>query len=249
MFVDLILEEPERVAFISENDLAKEIGVDVATVSRFVKSLGINHYSKFADMIKANIKIKSAYTSRLLTDNDITDTKTLAIRGVRKDSRSLAAMKNNFDSETFDKAIEAMSLADKIYVIGIDHIYYLAEMFASLMNKFEQKAIVFKESNDLATLTENDVVISMSFINRGREVEKSFRHAKSVKATTISILELVDDITYKNTDILLNTPCGVIAYLDSATTIVSMINLLITGYMIKNRKKVEEVFKKIDKIG
>src|SRR5690606_41660586 len=54
-----ILEDPEGVAFLSVGDVAERAGVNMSTVSRFAKSLGLSGYPALRQLCEDHLRAQT----------------------------------------------------------------------------------------------------------------------------------------------------------------------------------------------
>lgn len=183
-----ILDNQENVLNMNIYQLAQEIGVSVASVTRFSKKV---FNCNFAD---AKVKMAKSYVDNsrniynLEWDTDFANLPTYLLSCI--DSGLKNAIENN-SLETLNKAIDLLANARTIYVYGIGNSGIVAQDFVQKMIKIRKKTIYSIENNYAAinslTSGKDDVIVAISNSGKTAQVTVPVEIAKKNGSKVLSL--------------------------------------------------------------
>jgi len=192
----LILENPEDTYFLSSREMAKRYNVDAATIVRTIQALG---YEKFADFIS---DLRSHFVKRITPYTVLKaaseDKKTVADRirhSLDLDLRNLQALQSTIDTGKIIALSKRVKDANRILIVGIDLAAALSCYLAyGLMTLgFPAEAPVGSTGNvqrRVRTLTENDLLIAISFGQCLRDTVEAAQRARKQGVPTFGITDI-----------------------------------------------------------
>ena len=220
---DFILTSHQRVAFLSASRLAKHLGVDVATVTRFAQQLGYDGYTQLIREIQETVleemrEARAPVTSRLETaEGSFAHT-------LWRDWANLEKTIKNVPSDQAEAAMAAIRSADRIYFVSEGAGAGLAIAFAAYLNMIKPEAYALvKGPFDLALalkdLGPDDLVIGIGFTSYAYAATKALEYAQKVGAKSVGVISQADCPIGAVADILISCSATEEGYLPSMTGI------------------------------
>ena len=125
-------ENYEDIAFSTLEELAEKIGVSTTTVIRFARALDYSGFSEMQDSIKKEIQTKGSLPDRLeravvSSGNDLLE------EAFSTDIKNIQLTLAGLHADDLEKAIEMISGANKIYVLGMRSSFSLAHYMVCLL--------------------------------------------------------------------------------------------------------------------
>ena len=168
------------------------------------------------------------------------------------DINNIKSTMENLDVKAFHRAAQLLLNAKKIYIsanrstasLGIFLHYYLNIILenSELLGSFE----VIPEQ--LYSLTEDDVVIGISFARYSSSTINTVAFAKDLGASTISITDNLLSPLFQYSDVTLTASSDMPSFIDSFTAPLSVINALIVYLGKEREKEVETRLTKMEEI-
>ena len=241
---DFILTSHQRVAFLSASRLAKHLGVDVATVTRFAQQLGYDGYTQLIREIQEKVleemrEARAPVTSRLeAAEGPFAHT-------LWHDWANLEKTIKNIPSDQAEAAMAAIRSANRIYFVSEGAGAGLAIAFATYLNMIKPEAYALvKGPFDLALalkdLGPDDLVIGIGFTAYAYAAAKSLEYAQKAGAKSLGIISQADCPIGAVADILISCSATEEGYLPSLTGIGAILFSLIYTMLLEDSDKYNE---------
>ncbi len=218
---DFILLSHQRVAFMSASRLAKHLGVDVATVTRFAQQLGYDGYTQLIREIQEKVLEEMREARAPVTDrlDAAEDPFTLTLW---RDWANLEKTIKNIPSDQAEAAVAALHSANRIYLVSEGAGGGLAIAVATYLNmiKPEVYALVkgpFDLALALKDLGPDDLVIGIGFTSYAYAATKALEYAQKAGAKSLGVISQADCPIGGVADILLSCSATEEGYLPSLT--------------------------------
>lgn len=231
---DYFLKEEGNISYMSLQEITKNIKVSEATIVRFVRKMG---YKGFIDF---KLDIAKNNSSMFLNNSDC------YIENIMNNIfKTVSDTKELITKENIDTAISYLEEAKHIYIFGLGASGVAA---TEMENKFLRYGLLVSAITDdhfqtmhAATTTKNDLIIAISLSGETRDLIYSLKIAKENNCKILAITNHALSSLSKLADLTILT-AGKETPLDggSLTAKISqlyIIDILTTGYAIKNRKK------------
>lgn len=247
---DYLMKNYEKSVYLTASRLAEVIGVSESTVVRFAIELGYDGYPEFQKALEEIVKSeltprqRMEVTTEKLTKNDKHPLRVMMEHDASRISKTLA----NIDFDEFDRVVEKMANARKIYIIagrsssslGIFMYFYLNMMtFPVQYVEISGKAEIFEQ---LLHANEEDVCIALSFPRYAKRTIDGISFAKSRGVTTISITDSTLAPVAKYSDHILISKSDMIAVVDSLVSPLSIINGLLVSLSLAKKDAILDNF-------
>lgn len=247
-----ILKNPNTVPFLTVGKLARMVGVSQATVVRFATFLGYSGFPEFQQDLQDSLKKQMTTTERLQMSDMIykgNKSEKMIVEIFQDDITNIQSTIEQLDIPSFEKAVQALLDARKIYIVanrsamslGIFLEYYLRIMLDNVEFITSYELI----SEQFNNLNKKDVVVGISFPRYTKSTVNSFAFARERGATTIAITDNLLSPLIPNADIPLTASSRMPSFIDSFVAPLSLLNALIS--QIGRSKKVD-ISKKLDEL-
>ncbi len=164
-----ILDSYDKAAFMTASKLGKRVGVSESTVVRFAAELGYDGYPDMQRSLQKMIRNRLTTVQRIEVTNDRLGDQDLLSMVLQSDIEKIRLTLEELDRESFDRAVDAIIAAKRIYIIGVRSSASIATFLSFYFNLIFGNAVevtantaseVFER---LLRVGEGDVVVGVSF--------------------------------------------------------------------------------------
>jgi DNA-binding MurR/RpiR family transcriptional regulator len=158
------------------------------------------------------------------------------------------------DRQIFDRAVDTILGAQKIYILGVRSAAPLASFLGFYFNLiFDHVRLVHTTSvsemfEQILSVQAGDVVIGISFPRYSKRTIKAMNYARNSGATVIAITDKDKSPIADNADLALLAPSDMASFVDSLVAPLSVINALIAAIGYKKRDLVSERLEKLERV-
>jgi RpiR family carbohydrate utilization transcriptional regulator len=238
-----ILDDPSRIKFLRIKDLAGACGVAEATVTRFVKTIGLSNFQEL------KIKIAEITTDRDTTEELVYDevSKSDSLQSIidKIVFTNIEALKNTkkiVDADAMRGAIEMLNRAEKIDIYGAGGSYITAMNAATRFYRIGKRCSIYNDPNQQAVsaslLTPKDAAIGISNSGRTASTVMALKKARASGAHTICITNFSRTPITEHADIVLFTSTQDSAFFQesmvSRVAQIIIVDILYAGLAVKN---------------
>lgn len=247
-----ILESYDKAAYMTAAKLGEEVGVSESTVVRFTTELGFEGYPEFQKALQEDLKSKLTSVQRLgLTEKFESDSE--ALRSVvAQDIANLRDSLNTIDEKEFDKAVNSILGARKIYIMGIRASAPLSEFMHFYMTLLFDDVVLVRSTctnelfEQIMPIGKGDVMIGISFPRYSARTINSMGYAKKKGATIIAITDKDDTAMTEYADIKLFAKSSMASFVDSLTAPLSLINALLVSLGMHRKDHIESSLESLE---
>lgn len=255
----------KRIAnYISENydsavnltaaKLGKIVGVSESTVVRFATELGFKGYPQFQDALEEIVKNKLNSIQRIRMTTNKIEKSDILHTVLQSDKDNIKRTQEDISREEFDKAVELISEADHIYVVGgrscepLSHFmaYYLNYIFSDV--RLVDSGSIAESFEDIHRIGPDDVVIGITFPRYSIDTVKIIEFSKNRQASVIALTDSAVSPLTQYADCMLYAKSDMVSFADSLVAPLSVINALIAALSIRNNEKVLKTMEGLEKI-
>ncbi|WP_461812037.1 MurR/RpiR family transcriptional regulator [Faecalimonas sp.] len=239
-----ITENYDKAVFLTAAKLGKTVGVSESTVVRFATQLGYDGYPGFQKALEELVRNKLNSIQRMevaygrIAQSEILET--VLQSDIEKIKLTLAGI----EQEAFDLAVDTMLQAKRIYIVGIRSCAPLANFLGFYLNLiFDNVTLVNTNSaseifEQLIRISEEDVIIGISFPRYSMRTLKALEFASNRKAKVITLTDSI------HSPMNLYSSCNLIARSDMASIVdslvapLSVVNALVVALCMKKQTEV-----------
>lgn len=249
-----ILENYDKAAYMTAAALSEAAGVSESTVVRFAAEMGYDGYQQMQKALRQITMTKSTSLKRMeIAQRNFGDDNILQ-NVLKSDIRMIEKTLSQIDKNQFKDAVDAISGANNIYIMGVRSAESLAtftEFYFHLMFN-NVKLISSADPADMfeqvLRINESDVIIGMSFPRYSRSIIKVLEYAKKSKATVIGITDSTDSPIAKLSDYTLTAVSDMNSFVDSLVAPLSVVNALIVALGMKHKEQLTKNFEDLENI-
>lgn len=209
---DYVLDNKDMCKKISLEQLAERCNVSQPTVIRFVKAMGYKGFTDFRYAIIEDISKESdikneTYAMYGYTVNPMDDLKQIPSRVISSSIKTIENMLKSISGEEFEKVIHIISSADKIVLCGVENSIAAAKDLMTKLLYLGYNCVYdedyYIQNIRASSLTENDLVIGISYTGQSKSTVDIMKSAKKAGAKTICITNYKDSVICKWSDVIL----------------------------------------------
>lgn len=254
LIAQYILEHYDEVAFMTAVKLGNTVGVSESTVVRFAAELGYSGYPALQRAIQEMIRNKLTSVQRLEITARTIAPESLLDAVFNQDIDMIRRAMEEVSHEDFDRAVDAVVSAEKVYVVGTRSssalATFLSYYFGLILDDVHHlnvasEAEIFEQ---MIRIGKGDAVIGISFPRYSKKVVKAMRFASDVGAKCIAITDSPVSPIAEAADFLLLARSGIASFVDSLVAPLSLLNAFIVATAIRRKVDVAEMFRRLETI-
>lgn len=249
-----ILENFDKAAYMTAAKLGGEIGVSESTVVRFSSELGYDGYQKFQRSLREHTIKKSTAIQRMEMASTRFGENNFLESVLKTDAANIMKTLEEIDPEQFERAIDALISAKKIYIMGVRSASALSAFAGAYFNILFENTNVIRSNaaadiyEQLLYVKEGDVVLGMSFPRYSKNTKNALEYAKKQGATVISITDNINSPVVECSDYCIIARSDAESFADSLVAPMSVINAMIVGIGMKKQNEAKLVFERLENI-
>lgn len=251
---DYVRGNYDKAVFLTAAKLGETVGVSESTVVRFAIQLGYKGYPGFQKALEELVRNKLNSIQRMEVTYGRVSQSEILETVLQSDIEKIKQTLSVIDHKAFDLAIDTILSAKRIYVIGIRSCAPLASFFGFYLNLIcENVTVVDTNSSSeifeqLIRISEEDVIIGISFPRYSMRTLKALEFASNRKAKVITLTDSI------HSPMNLYSSCNLIARSDMASIVdslvapLSVINALVVALCMKKQNEVVTTLETLEKI-
>lgn len=246
-----MLQHPEKIGFLSIRDLAEQVGVSTATVSRLCSQLGYSGYDELGREVQQSLQYEMSTPARLRMLNDVADQagdtpQTAFDRVVDMETQNLLLLRRMADRGTLMRCVVDLHDAESVFVVGSMGSTALAEYFAYALGKVRRSVRLASSgtgSSDWLALSNagpETLVILIGFPRYQRRTIEIGQHAKARGARILAVTDQESSPLARLADLVIPVPISLSTVVDSFAAPVVLIHGLVVEYGERYRAEVQQ---------
>ncbi len=249
-----VIENYDKAAYMNVEQLSRITGVSEATVVRFSAEMGYEKYQKFQHAVWEYAKSKLTSVQRMNLTYDRLNTQNILSGVLNSDIDKIRSTLSSIDQDEFEKIVDTIFSANRIYIVGLRSASYLAGLLGFYLNLVFDKVTVISSASaseifeQMYRVNPGDVVIGISFPRYSKRTVNALRYAKSKGVTVIGITDGALSPIKVNADYSLLARSDAESFVDSLVAPLSVINALIVALALKNKDEVCQNFELLEHI-
>lgn len=251
---NFITEHYDKAAFMTASKLGSTVGVSESTVVRFATELGYDGYPKMQKAMQEMIRDKLTSVQRIEVTKNRIGRDNILENVLNQDIEKIRRTIAETSSEDFSNAVSAIAKAKTIYIFAVRSAsalasflgYYYSLIFSDVkvIDNYGSAEIYEK----LFRISENDVIIGISFPRYSNAAVKAMTFAKRRGAKVIALTDSMASPLASLSDYVLIAKSDMASVVDSLVAPLSMINALIVATVIELDDEVEKTFSSLENI-
>ena len=242
-----ILENYDKVAFMTAAKLSEEVGVSESTVVRFANALGYSGYPKLQEALEELIKNKLTTVQRVeMIDENKSDSEIL-YSVLKSDITNIKNTIECIDEKVFEDTAKKLINAKKIYILGIRSSFAISQYLGFYLDMVLDNVQIIRVDmadvfDQIVRIDKDDVLFVISFPRYSRKAYQTSMYAKERKANIISLTDSVYSPVASLADNVLLVKNNMTSFVDSLVPAFSVVNALIIAISKKEKTKVKNHF-------
>ncbi|MCK9252679.1 MAG: MurR/RpiR family transcriptional regulator [Clostridiaceae bacterium] len=249
-----ILGHYEHAAYITAARIGEEAGVSESTVVRFAMELGFEGYPHFQKALQEELKGRLTSVQRMKVTARMGEKEDILSAVLLSDIEKLKRTYDRIDRVSFNRAVDLILSAGKIYILGVRSASPLASFLGFYFNLiFDNIRLVHTTSvsemfEQILSVQAGDVVIGISFPRYSKRTIKAMAYARTTGATVIAITDKADNPIAASADVCLLAPSDMASFVDSLVAPLSVINALIATIGYRRQDVVAAKLEKLEHV-
>ncbi len=246
-----VLEHFDKAAFMNVSRLSETTGVSEATVVRFSTELGYEKYQHFQKAVWEYAKTRLDNVQRMNLSFERMEKEGILTSVLSSDIDKIRSTLSAMDEEEFNRAVNAIAKARRIYIIGLGSASALASFLGYYLNLiFEDVRVVSSVGvseiiDQMYHVTGEDVVIGISFPRYSNRTVNALKYAKSMGGTVVGVTDGSMSPITATSDFCLLACSDMESFVDSLVAPFSLMNALIVAL---GASKKEEVYRNLENL-
>ena len=251
---NFILESYDKAAFMTASRLGKRVGVSESTVVRFATELGYEGYPDMQRSLQKMIRNRLTSVQRIEVTNDRLGDQDLLSMVLQSDIEKIRQTLEELDRAAFDRAVDAIVAAKKIYIIGVRSSAALASFLYFYCNLiFENVALVSASTSSeifesLLRVGPGDVVIGVSFPRYSSRTVQAMSFARDRGADTVAITDSEASPLAPICRHTLRARSDMASFVDSLVAPLSLVNALLVAVSQRKNAELSHTFQTLEDI-
>ena len=254
LIAGFILESYDKAAFMTASKLGKKVNVSESTVVRFAAELGYDGYPDMQRSLQKMIRNRLTSVQRIEVTNDRLGDQDLLSMVLQSDIEKIRLTLEELDRDSFEKAVDAIVSARKLYIIGVRSCAAMATFMSFYFNLIFDNVVKVSATTasevfeSLLRVGEGDVVIGVSFPRYSSRTVQAMNFARSRGATTIAITDSEVSPLSPISTYTLKARSDMASFVDSLVAPLSLINALLVAVSRKKNDDLANTFEDLEKI-
>ena len=249
-----ILESYDKAAFMTASRLGKTVSVSESTVVRFAAELGYDGYPSMQRSLQKMIRNRLTSVQRIEVSNDRIGDQDLLSSVLQSDIEKIRLTLEEVDRQSFDRAVDAIVSARKIYIMGVRSSASLATFLSFYFNLIFDN-VISVAANTASEVFETmlrvgaeDVVIGVSFPRYSSRTVQAMSFARDRGATTIAITDSEASPLAPISNYTLKARSDMASFVDSLVAPLSLVNALLVAVSRKKNDDLAHTFQTLEDI-
>lgn len=249
-----IIDNYDKVAFMTASKLGESVGVSESTVVRFANALGYSGYPKLQDGLQELIKNKLTTVQRVeIANQSFSESDSIIRKIIKEDVDNTRETMETINEESFDRAVDYIINARKVYILGMRSSIYVAKYLGYYMNYILDNVAVIRMDQgepfeQMLRMSERDVLIVISFPRYSKKSLQVTQFAKERNAKVISMTDSLFAPTAVISDESIIVKNNMVAFIDSLVPAFSASNALVVGIAMKQKEDITQYFDELENI-
>lgn len=247
-----IRENYDKAVFMTAAQIGEELKISESTVVRFASNLGYDGYPEFQKFFSDWVRNKMSKGPSAEGESS-NNSKSQIIDSVLKGDRArLNDTLSMLDTEAFEKAVDVIAKAKKVYVIGIRTCSPLADFLSFYLNLIRDNVVCISTTSASETFEQmlrigkDDAIIGISFPNYSMRTLKALEFASDRNAQVITLTDSLHSPVCMYSNINLVAQSDMVSIVGSLVAPLSVINAIVVALCLKMPDAIRANYEKLE---
>lgn len=249
-----ILNDYDKVAYMTAAKLGFFVGVSESTVVRFANELGYEGYSEFQRSVQELVRARLTPNQRIEITKQRFGSGDVLENVMESDINKIRYTLDRINRDTFSKSVDSILAAKNIYVMGARSTeclalvlkYNLSLIFDNV--KFIQPTSTAEVFEQMFSIGSEDVLIAFSFPRYSSKMVSAVKYARQNGAKVVVFTDSAVSPLAEYATCLLTAQSDMASFMDSLVAPISIINAIIVEITRRKEKEITERFDKLEKV-
>lgn len=237
-----VLENPREISFLSSASVGKSIGVSAATVVRFADSLSLSGYAELQRIARNALMDELSTVSQLERTKKVSEGQSLLTQTIRADIADLEKTGALVSDEKFEKAVDLLSSARTIHLLGLRSTFGLVHDFKFYLGWIGREASLIHPSvgesvEQIMSIGPEDACLGISFKRYTSATIELFEEIKKTGASMIAMTDSDLSPLAQVADLSLTVSVDFPAFFESKVSAHSLMNALFFAISLKDTER------------
>ena len=253
LIAQYILNNYDKVAFMTACKLGETVGVSESTVVRFANALGYSGYPKLQAALQELIKNKLTTVQRVEMAHDYSNDFAILNKVLKSDIDNIRSTLEEIDERAFKEASNKLLRARKIYILGMRSSFVVAQYLGFYLDIIlDNVHIIRMDMGDafeqIVRINEEDVIVAISFPRYSKKSYQIVNYAKEKGAHVISLTDSLFAPVASLADNTLLVKSNMASFVDSLVPALSISNALAISVGMKENEEIKQHFDDLEQI-
>ena len=249
LLANYIMENYDKAAFITASRMGHTVGVSESTVVRFAYALGYDGYPELQRSLQELIRNRLTAVQRIRLTSDLEKDEILT-NILKSDVANLRSTIDAADNATFNRVVDALFTAEKVYIVGMKSASLLAQFLGYYLGFVLDNVVVVNASfgdayESMIRIGPKDICIGISFPRYSTRTVEALSFAKIMGAKVTAITDGMLSPIAELADFVLLAHSDMASFADSLTAPLSLINALIVAASLRRQ---DDVYERLDQL-
>ena len=251
---DFIINHYEKASFMTAAKLGAAVNVSESTVVRFAIEMGFEGYPEMQKALQNFSKNRLTTLQRMDIASDRLAGDHLIKNVLTQDMDRIRTTLENISQDSFDRAVDRIMKAKKIYIFGAMSSDILSRFLHNYLSLAFENVIYVSPINSSGILKsilrigKGDVMISLSFPRYSKNTITATAYAKKQGAGIIAITDSATSPLAEYADELLLAKSDMVSFADSLVAPLSLINALLVAVGERCRPQLDETLMTLENL-
>lgn len=230
---DYILNNYSDFAFLTLNELSEKLDISPASIYRFATKMGCDGFPELKNFIQEQIK-KELIPMKELKDSieDNPKKNDILYETINANVKTLKRLYSQDINSKFDKIVDKMNKANKIYIFALRSTFTTAYYFHFMLKQFMDNVILLELNHgdiydDVKKLNGKDLYFTLSFSPYTQKSVEMLEFANSRGAYTIALSDSLSSPLLSRADMPVNIELGSRSY--SFVSVLTFLNAVVVA--------------------
>ena len=249
-----VLNEYDKVAYMTAAKLGARVGVSESTVVRFADALGYCSYSEMQAAMQELVRIKSTPNQRIEITKQQLNGKDVIENVMESDIHKIRYTLEKLDRNAFNHSVDSILSAKNIYVVGARGVEPIAKILSYNLSlifdnvKFVSPSNTAEVFEQMFSISQDDVLIAFSFPRYSSRIVSAVKFAKSKGTTVIGFTDSPASPIAEYSTYLLTARSDMASFMDSLVAPISIINAIVVEITRRREREITKRFETLEKI-
>jgi len=249
-----ILEHYDKAAFMTASRLGAAVGVSESTVVRFATELGYEGYPALQRALREMARSNLTSVQRIEVSRDRMGGRDVLESVLHSDMELIRLTLGGINHDAFSSAVDAITKAKRIYILGVRSSSALAEFAGFYFNLMFDNVMLIHTSSvseifeQLLRIGPGDIFLGISFPRYSKRTLNAMKYAGDRGAGVIALTDSQRSPIAKVADHLLLAGSDMAGFVDSLVAPLSVLNALIVAVGMRRKDEIEHTFLKLERI-